>query len=76
MTNITIPTNMWDEDQEAALSTWYFKDGETVEAGTVVAEVMVEKSSFGILAPEAGLLKVLIVEEEIVTAGQVIGTLG
>lgn len=76
MTNITIPKNMWDEDQEAALSTWYFKDGEAVEAGAIVAELMVEKSSFEILAPKAGLLKVLIVEEEIVTAGQVIGTLG
>lgn len=75
MTGITIPANMWDEDQEAALSTWYFKDGEAVEAGAVVAEVMVEKSSFEILAPEAGLLKIVISEEEVVTAGQVIGQL-
>jgi pyruvate/2-oxoglutarate dehydrogenase complex dihydrolipoamide acyltransferase (E2) component len=57
------------------VATWYARDGETVAAGQVVAEVMVEKVSNDVEAPVAGVLRVLAAEEQAVRQGDVIATI-
>ncbi|WP_417594898.1 biotin/lipoyl-containing protein [Parasphingorhabdus sp.] len=75
MTDIVVPQGQWEPDQEAALATWLYGEGEAVQEGVTVAEIMVEKTSFEIPAPASGALSILVAEDEIVTPGQVIGSI-
>lgn len=74
MTEILIPHGLWEPDQEAALATWLYGEGESVQEGVTVAEIMVEKTSFEIPAPASGALCISVAEDEIVTPGQVVGS--
>lgn len=71
MTDILIADNLWDEG-EAAISAWLYRDGDAVAAGVIVAELMVEKSTFEIVAPAAGTLRILVPAEAPVAKGQVV----
>lgn len=53
---IRLPAGIGEGDDQAVLSGWMVDDGEQIEAGDVVAEVMVAKASFEIEAPAAGIL--------------------
>ncbi len=75
MNDICVPEGQWEPDQEAALSTWLYTAGETVTAGVTVCEIMVEKTSFEVTAPESGVLNIAAAEDDVVTPGQVIGTI-
>lgn len=75
MTEILVPQGQWEPDQEAALATWLYEEGEAVQAGVTVAEIMVEKTSFEIAAPASGTLCIAVAEDEIVVAGQVVGSI-
>lgn len=76
MTDVTIPTGLWDEGDEAAISTWFYVDGDQVAEGAVIAEIMVEKSSFELLAPAAGALRILLPAEAVVQPGQLAARIG
>ena len=71
MTGIVIADNLWDEG-EAAISAWLYQDGDRVAAGAIVAELMVEKSTMEIIAPAAGILRILAAAEEPVAKGQIV----
>lgn len=73
MANINVPIDLWDDDGVGVISSWYFNDGDQVASGTVVAEVMVEKTSFEILAPADGELKITAPVETEIALGQTIG---
>ena len=73
MTDIRVPGGLWDADREAAISVWLYGPGDSVAEGAPVAEVMVEKTSYEIVAPVGGRLEILVAADEVVTAGQVIG---
>jgi len=75
MTDIIVPRGQWEEDQEAALATWIYDDGATVQAGNIVCEIMVEKTSFELTAPADGILDIEVAEDQVVTPGQIIGTI-
>jgi pyruvate/2-oxoglutarate dehydrogenase complex dihydrolipoamide acyltransferase (E2) component len=72
MTEVTIPLDLWDDDSEGAISAWLYTDGDAVEAGVVVAEVMNEKVSSEVLAPASGRLRILVAAEEPVRRGQIV----
>tara|TARA_R110002033_G_scaffold76268_3_gene127956 strand:- start:1454 stop:1684 length:231 start_codon:yes stop_codon:yes gene_type:complete len=74
MTDILVPQGQWEPDQEAALATWLYGEGEAVQEGVTVAEIMVEKTSFEIPAPASGALSISVGEDEIVLPGQVVGS--
>lgn len=74
MTEILVPQGQWEPDQEAALATWLYGEGETVQEGVTVAEIMVEKTSFEIAAPASGILHISVAEDEIVVPGQGLGS--
>ena len=57
---------------EGVISVWYFKDGETVAQGDVLAEVMNEKAATSFEAPASGRLTILVPAEVAVRCGDVI----
>jgi pyruvate/2-oxoglutarate dehydrogenase complex dihydrolipoamide acyltransferase (E2) component len=52
-----------DPNAEGVVSTWLVLDGETVRAGQVIGEVMVDKVSSDIVAPTDGVVRLLVAEE-------------
>ncbi len=75
MTDIIIPTNLWEEDEETVITTWLVSDGATVEEGALVAEIMTAKVQYEILAPASGTLSIKEQAEAVVPKGAVIGTI-
>lgn len=73
MSEVTVPSDLWDDDSEGVISTWLYDSGAVVEEGAVIAEVMNEKISFDILAPASGLLEISVETEGVVRQGQTIG---
>lgn len=73
MGKITIPDDLWEEDTEGVLLTWFFDDGDKVESGDIVAEVMVDKIQYEILAGDSGRLTQSVALDAPVNKGDVIG---
>ena len=72
MTEVRIPDDLWDDDSEGAISAWLYEDGDRVEGGAIIAEVMNEKVSFELQAPVSGALEILSPAEDAVRKGQVV----
>lgn len=68
--DVLVPVGLWDDDGIGVVSTWFFEDGDHVQQGTVIAEVMSEKTSFEIAAPCSGTLRPLLAVETEVLGGQ------
>jgi len=78
MTDVVVPDGLWDtaKTPEGIIANWFYADGGEVPAGATVAELMVEKSTFEIAAPQAGRLRVLVPKDGVVRPGTVIGRIG
>ena len=72
MTEVRVPDDLWDDDSEGAISAWLYDDGDRVEVGAVIAEVMNEKVASELLAPVSGALAILTAAETPVRKGQVV----
>jgi pyruvate/2-oxoglutarate dehydrogenase complex dihydrolipoamide acyltransferase (E2) component len=70
--DVCIPDDLGPEGQESSISTWFFADGDRVEQGDLIAEVMYEKSTNELLAPASGTLEILVAAEEAVANGQLV----
>jgi len=57
-TPVTVPPDLWAPDLDGAVSAWLFADGDLVRQDDLIAEVMVEKSSYEITAPASGRLRI------------------
>lgn len=79
MTAIHLQDEAWEdieEGTEALLDEWHVKEGDVVEAGQLVASVMVIKTSFDVLAPAAGTIgKLLVAAQDNFTRGQALAEL-
>lgn len=79
MTAIHLQDDAWEdieEGTEALLDEWHVKEGDVVEAGQLVASVMVIKTSFDVLAPAAGTVgKLLVAAQDNFTRGQALAEL-
>jgi pyruvate/2-oxoglutarate dehydrogenase complex dihydrolipoamide acyltransferase (E2) component len=73
MTDITVPEDLWDTDDEGVIFSWVYGDGAVVEQGRLVAELTVEKAQLELNAPASGRLKILAPAETVVRKGSVIG---
>ena len=71
--NITVPTNLWDEDTDAVITSWLVSDGAQVKEGDLIAEIMVEKIQHEIRSPATGSIKISQPAEAVVSEGSVIG---
>ncbi len=59
--------------EEATISHWYFEEGDTVEEGADLAEVIAEEGTFKIVAPCSGVLgEVYFSEGETVSVSEVL----
>ncbi|MEM8970483.1 MAG: biotin/lipoyl-containing protein [Pseudomonadota bacterium] len=74
-TDIIIPTDLWEEDEEATITSWFMSDGATVTEGALVAEIMTAKVQYEINAPASGILRIKEQADAIVAKGAVIGTI-
>lgn len=68
--NITI--DMWTNEDEGALSKWFFEDGDPVHEGDMIATVALEKTEFEVHAPATGTIHISIPEDGVVHAGDII----
>jgi len=73
MTDITVPADLWDTEEEGVILTWIYSSGASVEQGKVLAELMVEKAQLEITAPASGTLTILAPPDTVVRKGTVIG---
>ena len=70
MTDVPFPALSKERpDAEGVLSTWFVLDGQTVRADQLLAEVQVDKVAAEVPAPCAGVVHLLVKEEEAVTQG-------
>ncbi len=73
MMPIVVPEGLWEDGEDAVLSSWLYGEGDAVAEGSVVAEVMVGKTSYEMTAPAGGSLRITVSEEAEVAGGTVIG---
>lgn len=66
---ITFPAISKNSDDTGVLATWFVANGDQVKAGQVIAEVMVDKVAMDVEAPEAGVVTLLVEEEDEVKQG-------
>ncbi len=75
MVGVNIPTDLWEEDTEAVITTWLVSDGGQVTEGQLIAEIMVEKVQHEVRAPASGTIKIAQPAEAVVAKGGEIGTI-
>lgn len=73
-TDVIVPVDLWEEDTEAVITSWLASDGGDVTEGDVIAELMVEKIQYELVAPATGTLKIIKDVDEVVEKEQQIGT--
>jgi len=56
-------------DAEGVLATWFVSEGATVAPDQLLAEVQVDKVSADVVAPEAGVVHLLVDEDSAVRQG-------
>lgn len=75
MTDIVVPADLWDTEDEGVLFLWVYADGSLVEQGKLIAELTVEKAQLELTAPASGRLKILVQPDTVIRKGQVLGTI-
>jgi pyruvate/2-oxoglutarate dehydrogenase complex dihydrolipoamide acyltransferase (E2) component len=76
MPALVIPQDLWEEgDLTGSISVWLYEDGARVQAGDILAEVMVEKATYELVAPLSGTLRIGIQPEVVITRGSVVGSI-
>jgi pyruvate/2-oxoglutarate dehydrogenase complex dihydrolipoamide acyltransferase (E2) component len=75
-TPVAVPPDLWEEDLPGVVSAWLFEDGDSVRAGELIAELMVEKTTYDLTAPAAGRLRILVQPDVPFQRGDVIATIG
>ena len=74
MTDIVVPRDLWDSEDEGVLAKWVCADGSAVQQGALIAEITVEKAELELQAPASGRLKILVQPETVIRKGQIVGT--
>ena len=76
MTDIRFPPLSSEEPEtEGVVATWFIGDGEAVQVGQLLAEVQLDKVSFEVDAPAAGVVHLAAKEGVAVRQGDVIATI-
>ena len=72
-TEILIPENLWEGDDECVITNWLAPDEGMVQQGNPLVEIMVEKAQFEVVAPASGRLSIEAEVDDIVSKGDMIG---
>lgn len=75
MTDIIIPTDLWEEDEDTVITSWLVNDGAAVEEGALIAEIMTAKVQYEIHSPASGTISITQEADAVVPKGGVIGTI-
>jgi len=78
MTTVTLKAEAWegvDTAVEALVDKWLVREGEAVQAGQPLANVVLVKSSLDITAPAGGRIQILVPAGGTFARGQPIATL-
>jgi pyruvate/2-oxoglutarate dehydrogenase complex dihydrolipoamide acyltransferase (E2) component len=71
MTDVPFPgLSEENPDSEGVVATWFVGEGESVVADQLLAEVQVDKVAAEVLAPVAGVVRLLVEEEGVVKQGE------
>lgn len=74
-TDIIIPSDLWEGDEECVITAWLASDGARVNEGALIAEIMTAKVQYEITAPATGTLSIAKAQDEVVAKGGVIGAI-
>lgn len=70
MTNVLFPAlSEKQPDAEGVLCTWFVSDSEMVQQDQLIAEVQVDKVAAEVPAPQAGVITLLVKEDDAVVQG-------
>jgi|TARA_B100001105_G_C22387394_1_gene442639 pyruvate/2-oxoglutarate dehydrogenase complex dihydrolipoamide acyltransferase (E2) component len=72
MVDIIVPNEVLEND-DCVVQEWWFDDGEIVEEGIVIVDIMVAKVSIEVPAPASGRLTILLQAEEEIGESGLIG---
>lgn len=72
-TDIIIPSDLWDGEEECVITAWLASDGATVTEGALIAEIMTAKVQYEINAPASGTLSIGKAQDDVAAKGDVIG---
>ncbi len=75
VTEIKIPTDLWEEDEESVITSWLISDGGIVNEGALIVEIMTAKVQYEIHAPASGVIRIKEEADAVVAKGAVIGTI-
>ncbi len=71
-TDVRIPDDLWEGDEETVITAWLVSDGAAVKEGALIAEIMTAKVQNEIHAPASGVLRILRQQDEVAAKGDVI----
>lgn len=74
-TEVIIPIDLWEDDEEGVITSWLVSDGSQVKADALLVEVMVAKAQFEITAPASGVISIRKAEDEMVSKGDTIAVI-
>jgi 2-oxoglutarate dehydrogenase E2 component (dihydrolipoamide succinyltransferase) len=73
---VELPDLGEDAPEEAEISFWYVEEGETIEQGQDMVEMITDKAAFTVPAPAGGTVKsILVAEGDKVQVGQTMAVL-
>jgi len=72
---VVVPSDVWEGDAEASVNVWFFEDGEMVQDGALLGELMFEKTAVEVRAPQGGTLRIKAPPETVVHKGDVIAVI-
>ena len=73
---VTLPELGEDADDAAEVSFWYVDEGQTVQEGDDLVEMVTDKAAFTVPAPVSGTVEEIVAQEgDKVEVGQVMATI-
>lgn len=74
--DVVINEDFCEADAEVVISTWLVDDGDEVEEGMVICEIMAEKAQMEFESPGSGKIKIVADIEQPYKLGDVIAVIG
>lgn len=76
MFEVKLPDLGDDAGDEATVSTWHFEEGDEINEGDDLVEMMTDKATFNVPSPRKGILSEILAEEgEVVQVGEILALL-
>ncbi|MFH1857188.1 MAG: biotin/lipoyl-containing protein [Candidatus Omnitrophota bacterium] len=75
MIDVILP-ELGEDVTEAVVSFWHYEEGDTIEEGEDLVEMLTEKATFNVPSPSAGVLSKIYAEEgQTVKIGEIIAAI-